>query len=198
MRKVHVCNHKWYLQSFGGDNIQFRCSKCHMYATRPITASDKKEIQHYWSMCHKEMKTLFRDWFSFIKKFRDSKTLKWKLSGYVFMRAAEKWAKKHPAVQLVSVDDDFATSSLLVIIPSQIVENGKVICHHNVEMVFISQNGDAGGYPGSIIGLYPHAQRDIIKALSKIKIPRNYDNNETPNLPVMPEKLTFSLKHKHK
>lgn len=79
-------------------------------AERSYLKAETKEMNRHSTEIH-------RVWHAFCRRFGGGPDQKWKLKGYAFMQAVERWAKKYPEVQVVSVDDNHHAGSYLVLVP---------------------------------------------------------------------------------
>jgi predicted RNA-binding Zn-ribbon protein involved in translation (DUF1610 family) len=84
-----------------------------MKPTKPERAYLKAQNKEMW----RHSSAIHRTWHAFSRRFGKKEGRGWKLKGYAFMEAVEKWAKKYPEVQIVAVDDNHHSSSALVLVP---------------------------------------------------------------------------------
>jgi len=95
----------------------------------------------------------------------------WRWIGFELMEKVKKWAKKYKKhVEIVHCDDDLFASSDLVII-----QNSWRKDYFGTTVVYIPQCTTE--LPIKFF-LYPHHQRNLIKALKKIKLNDMFDEPE--------------------
>jgi len=154
--QAKTCSHKRAkFNGYCGDaEIYFNCPTCGEIS-RKSTKEEAKKLRAYMKKSNKDKLALHRIYRDYIEKVEG------RLKGYDLMEAAEKWAKKHPEIQSVRVDDDRHASSDLVIMPH---ENGKDFM--GLTMLYIPQC--TGERPIRFF-LYPRAIQRLIEALSKHK-----------------------------
>lgn len=114
---------------------------------------------------------IHNDFMNKFQKYRPKKTkyepdhhgYVWRWIGYDLMERVKKWAKKHRKhVEIVHCDDDLFASSDLVIIQNKWRKE-----YFGTTVIYIPQCTTE--LPIKFF-LYPHHQRNLIKALQKIKL----------------------------
>jgi len=169
---MNKCKHNWHVSSYTGvsaksklrkkcwPQIWHKCSKCESDTQRNMT---DEEVEHYREKQKKQLKEiddLHKLWHKFSRQFKIDDN-KWKLGGWKFIKAAEKFTEKNPEVVITRCDDACFTGSVLVLIPH--ATEKRIM---GITVVVIPQNS---GYPTEIF-LYPHHTKDLISAL--IKMPK--------------------------
>ena len=109
--------------SMGGNITGYYCrdnmggSGCgHHFDVKP-TPSEKAYLKLQMKEMNRHSRSIHRTWHAFCRKFGGSPDKKWKLMGYDFMCAVDRWAQKWPEIQVVTVDDNYHTTSYLVLVP---------------------------------------------------------------------------------
>ena len=80
-----------------------------------MTQDEIKEYRNKSKESAKRTKELHGTWHKFIKTFGGKG--EWKLKGYDFMYAVEKYAEKNPEITVVGCDDAHFASSSIVLVP---------------------------------------------------------------------------------
>lgn len=88
----------------------------HHFSAKP-TRSERAYLKAKSAEMWRHSSSIHKTWHAFCRRFGRKDDRGWKLKGYDFMCAAEKWAKKYPEVQVVGVDDDHHASSSLILVP---------------------------------------------------------------------------------
>lgn len=153
--------HKWHFSSSRGVDpmeIGFRCENCKTEYLRKATKKEQKilERNHFYLGSPKRKDDIHYVIHDFQRKFG-----KWNLTGYEFMVAVEKWAKKFPNdVQIIGCDDDSFMSSNLVLI-----EHKSEKAFMGTTVVYIPQNNG----PVQQFFLYPGHLENFLDVLTIIK-----------------------------
>lgn len=116
MAKTKSCRHNWKTSYFSGRAAALVCRKCQEHRDIQYDATVSKAYRTYAKVGNAEFKQLYRTWHAFERRFKNPDTGEWKLTGYDFMQAVERWAKRRPDVHVLGTDDSyFATSSLVLV-----------------------------------------------------------------------------------
>lgn len=173
------CRHRFELASYGipvklsmRPQITFRCKKCHETISRSMTTKEAHIFHKVWKESEKRSAGIHKLWHDFCSKFGDQNN--WKGSGFAFMQAVDRYAKKHPDVIVTHCDDSVFCSSSIVLIPHRYKDE-----YMGTTMVIIPQ---VGGPPTEIF-LYPHHSIALIEGLSAIL------NNVQPNWEKVNQKI---------
>lgn len=123
------CKHTYKTLAVTGLDITFKCNKCGHVRSRNLTNEEsdlyKKETSSSWkNVAH--IHTLYHD---YVDNVLNSKAI-----GYELMVKSEKWAARHPEVQIVRCDDAVHAGSSMVLIPHQ-----SEFQYHGVSVVYIPQ-----------------------------------------------------------
>lgn len=158
------CRHSWKAQSFtyNGDDVTFRCSKCHEVKTRSMNAAEKyfnkrSNIVEGIKNKHDNIHEIYHDFLKKCIEYKDSSGAI--LFGYELICHIEKWAKKFPTVDIISCDDDYHMGSIIVVIPHENSEE-----YWGTSLVFIPQNHKQ---PATIF-LYPGHAQEMLNVLKKV------------------------------
>lgn len=161
MKNKHV--HRFGLSGYSQKDATFRC-KCGERRERSLSPTERKVVREKFKADADDTLRLHAIYHEFVKKFTSEPTAdspsKWKYVGYDLMVKAEKWAEKHPTVQVVSVDDDYHAGAELILIPHQ---NDKT--YFGTTVIYIPQC--TGENPIKFF-LYPGHRIGLANALSKV------------------------------
>ena len=145
-----------------GPNLGWRCAACGERVERPMTAAERRLWSAYRKQEAKDLKATHGPYHAFVKRFKDEDD-NWRLAGYEFMKASEKWAARYPErVCCVPCDDTYFSSSLLVLITHEVPGRHWM----GVTVVVISQ---CDGLPPKEFFLYPNHAEFLMQALKTMK-----------------------------
>lgn len=120
--------------------------------SRPASKKEQALIRANFKDMFKESALLHRASHKFSDKFYDHKKRQWKLSGYKFMEAVRKYAKRNKDIDVFWCDDNHHASSNIVLIHHQTPDQ-----YWGTTVLVISQFGnppvDFFLYPGHTEGL---------------------------------------------
>lgn len=196
--------HRHYYRSWGStrDIVYMRC-KCGEQIERPAT---KKEIADFKDMLDFKKPGVHRVWFDFEDRFIRHKkdgSCEWKLKGWKFICAVQKWAKKYPRdVRTCRCDDSHFMGSDIVLIEHRVTGGWRKAKYMGTTVVIIPVNGDG---PLQVF-LYPSHTEPLIKALQEVrreahpleKLERQRDRYESQQTRKIDQRFNRSLRRKRK
>ena len=162
----------------GADVSTGVCLKCQERHDVPM---DKQALRAFTRWCKqmaKETTALHKTWHTLEREFKDIETEEWKLPNPELMGALERWAKGRPDVHVLTVDDIYFSSALLVL-----VEHKTARQFMGVTALFIPQC--APGKPTEFF-LYPWHAAPLYRLLRAQKSWRD-DNDKAMEDKPLPE-----------
>lgn len=160
--KTKTCEkHRMRKFSWSGKWINFRCVHCGLQTGRVPTKTEQKKMREDFKKDEQYNKKMHHVYHTFIKRFYDDGKNQWKLTGYAFMVAVEKWARRHPEVIVNRCDDRISAGSRLVLIPHKVNKR-----YWGTTVIFIPQ---CSGENPTEIFLYPSHKTDLIKSLHSLQ-----------------------------
>jgi hypothetical protein len=138
------------------------CDICKKRWEVPLTADEKRLWRERIKQENSRSKDLHALYRAFQKAFyQDNQKgrVGWKYKGYELMKRIEEFAKKHPELVLLSCDDSWYTSSMIVLIPHRIDID---IEYWGTTVVIVPQ---CTGEPPLEMFLYPGHAVELEKAL---------------------------------
>jgi len=174
---------RWKVIGYCGADVEEVNQRTHERRNRAMTDAEKAAVAKYeqaeeerinemhflyWQFCEKVLKCkrLTKKEKQRCWRFALQHTLltikpRCRLSGYPAMKAAEKFAAKHPSVKLVRCDDGGHSSSLIVFIPHETKDH-----YWGTTVVCVPQN--AGPEPLEMF-CYPGHLDDLFAALRELQ-----------------------------
>lgn len=138
--------------------------RCTLDYERKMTRAEKEFFEMDTARGEKRTSAEYAVWWSFQKSFM-KKDDSWRVIGYKLMERVERWAKKQPKdfVRIVSVDDAYFSTSLLVLIEHKTDDS-----YMGTSVVFIPQC--TGENP---IRFFLYPEFELLKVLKEIEKSRS-------------------------
>lgn len=160
------CKHKFETWAYSRYVTHLKCKKCGAKTQRKTTSAErvKQEREDKIGMA------LHKTYHAFLRRFQDSNQ-RYKLKGYKFIVAMEKFCEKHKDIIECGVDDSSFAGSRLFFIPH---DNGQE--YMGTSVLYIPQ---CTGEDATEFFLYPGNLNELMDALGKIRkltIKRNKRN----------------------
>lgn len=180
--------HRWRHESHSAKDVSFVC-RCGEHISRPTTKKEEKIIQNRLLDLFSNTPDVHKLWFKFEKKFilnpGGGVPIKFRYSGWEFIKRVERFAKTHPEIIITRCDDVVFASSDMVFIPHETrYEWMGVTC------IVIPQCSED---PPLAFFLYPHHIEELIPTLKEFQ---RRSRMRRPPLPKKLQPLKFSLKTK--
>lgn len=172
-----------YAHSRGCAFIGFRCTakKCDYKVELPASAPERRFLQAEHDEMLRSASAIHEVSHAFDRKFQKvvkagkpfklrglkkplqpTKVL-WRWKGYELMCRIEKYAEKHPELEVVTVDDDHFASSLLVLLPHHDKKTGS---YFGTSVIYVPQ---CTGEDPIRFFLYPGHAHGLLGALGKLR-----------------------------